>query len=92
MEWICNWRITKIFWEIQKLLLSPIFWIVNRIQIYHKYVIDNPNPKSDFGVGLSITIQSTKLSNNPDEQSSKTLAINLEKKRTAEHQLIAIMN
>jgi hypothetical protein len=55
-------------------------------------VIDNPNPKSDFGVGLSITIQSTKLSNNPDEQSSKTLAINLEKKRTAEHQLIAIMN
>jgi hypothetical protein len=28
--------------------------------------IDDPNPKSDFDFGLSITIQSTKLDCNPD--------------------------
>jgi hypothetical protein len=28
--------------------------------------IDNPNPKSKFDFGLSITIQSTKLDCNPD--------------------------
>ncbi len=28
--------------------------------------IDNPNPKSNFDFGLSITIQSTKLDSNPD--------------------------
>jgi hypothetical protein len=31
-----------------------------------KIWIDNPNPKSNFDFGFSITIQSTKLDCNPD--------------------------
>jgi hypothetical protein len=29
---------------IGKALPGPLFWIVNTIQIHHKYAIDNPNP------------------------------------------------
>jgi len=28
----------------------PLFWIVNPIQIYHKYMIDNPNPNPIFKI------------------------------------------
>ena len=46
-------------------LLIKLFWWIGFGLKWQNW-IDNPNPKSNFDFGLSITIQSTKLDCNPD--------------------------
>jgi hypothetical protein len=42
---------------VGRLLLNPIFWIPNTIQIHHKYVINNLNAL--FKIGLTIKSKSS---------------------------------
>ena len=50
------------YWTRSRVLLNPIFWIVNPIQIHLKNMIENPNPNPLFKMDLQsnpnpITIQ-----------------------------------
>jgi len=50
-----EWGLDKMK-TIFRLLLNPIFWIFNPIQIHQKYLIDSPNPNPIFKM-YSIQIQ-----------------------------------
>jgi len=61
MAWLHYWSMRHYEILISKKYFSLVFGLTMK-----KNWIDNPNPKSDFDFGFSITIQSTKLDCNPD--------------------------